>query len=197
MNARSQRGFTLIELMISLTVMLVILAGLAQMTLESSRINRAQQMTAQTQANARNCMSMVVQRLRSAGWDPMNAGLQTVVWDSNPGDGISEIEVFADLDGDGATNGTDEQMLIQHTNGLIQWRRSNDVSASFTILASNITNDADGDGTVEDMFTQISNPPLADRVLVQITAQSPVPDPMTGKFIRYTMRSEVALRKTL
>ena len=101
MSARSQRGFTLIELMISLTVMLVILAGLAQMTLESSRINRAQQMTAQTQANARYCMSMVVQRLRSAGWDPMNVGLQTVVWDSSPGDGINEIEVFADLNGDG------------------------------------------------------------------------------------------------
>jgi prepilin-type N-terminal cleavage/methylation domain-containing protein len=197
MRRQGQRGFTLIELMISLVVMLFILAGLAQMTLESSRINRAQQMTAQAQANARNCMSMIVQRLRSAGWDPMNAGLQTVTWDAVPGDGISEIEIFTDLDSDGATNGTDEQMLIQHTNGQIQWRRSNDVSEAFTILASNISNDADGDGTVEPMFVQISNPPLADRVLVQITAQSPVPDPITGEFIRYTVRSEVALRKTL
>jgi len=197
MSMHNQRGFTLIELMISMTVMLVILAGLAQMTLESSRINRAQQMTAQTQANARNCMSMVVQRLRSAGWDPMNVNVQTVVWDATPGDGIDEIEVFADLDGDTTTNGTDEQVLIQHTNGRIQWRRSNDVSEPFTILASNISNDADGDGTVENMFTQISNPPLAERVLVQITAQSPVPDPMTGEFIRYTVQSEVALRKTL
>jgi len=197
MSTRNQRGFTLIELMISMTVMLLILAGLAEMTLESSRINRAQQMTAQTQANARNCMTMVVQRLRSAGWDPLNVNVPIVTWDAVPGDGISEIEVFADLDGDGATNGTEEQVLIQHTNGRIQWRLSNDVSAPFTILSSNISNDADGNGTVEDMFTQISSPPLADRVLVQITAQSPVPDPMTGEFIRYTVRSEVALRKTL
>jgi prepilin-type N-terminal cleavage/methylation domain-containing protein len=197
MRTRGQQGFTLIELMVSMTVMLFILAGLAQMALESSRINRAQQMTVQAQANARNCMSMVVQRLRSAGWDPMNTGLQTVAWDAVPGDGISEIEIFTDLDGDGATNGTDEQMLIQHTNGRIQWRRSNDVSEPFTILASNISNDADGDGTVEDMFVEISNPPLADRVLVQITAQSPAPDPITGEFIRYTVQSEVALRKTL
>ena len=197
MRTRGQQGFTLIELMVSMTVMLFILAGLAQMALESSRINRAQQMTAQAQANARNCMSMVVQRLRSAGWDPMNAGLPTLTWDAVPGDGISEIEVFTDLDGDGATNGMDEQLLIQHTNGRIQWRRSNDVSQPFTILASNISNDADGDGTVEDMFVQISNPPLADRVLVQITARSPVPDPTTGEFIRYTVQSEVALRKTL
>jgi prepilin-type N-terminal cleavage/methylation domain-containing protein len=195
---KKQRGFSLIELMVSMVVVLVCMTGLTKMTLENSRINRAQQMTAQAQANARNCMSMIVQRLRSAGWDPINAGVPVVTWDSDPTDGISEIEVFADLDASGTTDGPAEQVLIRHTGDRIVWRRSNLVSEPFHVVATNITNDADGDGVIEEMFVPIFDPnPAADRVLVQITARSPVPDPMTGEFIRYTVRSEVALRKTL
>ena len=93
-----QRGFSLVELMVSMAVLLLALAGLAKMTLEGSQINRAQQMTAQVQANARNCMTMVVQKLRSAGWDPANNGLAMITWDADLTDGVSEIEVFADLD---------------------------------------------------------------------------------------------------
>jgi prepilin-type N-terminal cleavage/methylation domain-containing protein len=193
-----QRGFSLIELMVSMTVLLVALAGLAKMTIEGSQINRAQQMTAQVQANARNCMTIVVQKLRSAGWDPANNNLGMVTWDPDLTDGISEIEVFADLNGDGDTDETDEQVLVRHTGNRVEWRRSNDVSEPFVVVATNITNDADGDGTIEAMFTPIFDAsPAADRVLVQITAQSPIPDPRTGEFIRYTVRSEVALRKTL
>ena len=96
-----QAGFTLIELMVSLAITVVLSAGLATMMVESSRVNRSQQMTAKVQANARNCLSMIVQRLRSAGWDPVNAGLGTLNLDSDASDGIAEIELFADLDADG------------------------------------------------------------------------------------------------
>lgn len=193
-----QRGFSLVELMVSLVVLLLTLAGLTKMMLENSRINRAQQMTAQVQSNARNAMSIVVQKLRSAGWNPMNADIDIVTWDAIPGDGISEIEIFADLDEDGATDSEDEQIVIRHTDGRLLMRRSNDVTDPFVVVATHITNDADGDGTVEEMFSSITETtPSADRILVQITAQSPIPDPMSGEFIRYTVRSEVSLRKTL
>jgi hypothetical protein len=155
-------------------------------------------MTAQVQANARNCMSVVVQKMRSAGWDPINADVQTVAWDPDTLDDVSQIEIFADLDGDGLTDGLDEQVLIRHTGDRIVWRRSSDVTRPFDIVATNIGNDADGDGVIEPMFLPvIVAGPDGDRVVVQITAQSPGPDPMTGELIRYTVRSEVALRKTL
>jgi len=192
-----QRGFSLIELMVSMIVLMVCVSGAAKMTIESSRINRSEQLLAQTQDNARNSMAIIVQKLRSAGWDPLNAGLPMVAWDSNPSDDVSEIEVFADLDGDGLTTSLDEQVLIRHTGNRIVWRRSSG-SATFEVVAANITNDADGDGTIEPMFVPLVGMSLAaDRVLVQITASSPRPDPMTGEFIRYTVRSEVALRKTI
>ncbi len=196
MNFHPQRGFSLLELMVSLTVTLLIMTGVTKMMLENSRINKAQQMTAQVQSNARNCLSMVVQRLRSAGWDPLNVGIPSVVLDTDLGDDISEIEVYADLDSDGTTDGVDEQVLIRHIGDRIVWRRSNDVSEPFVILATNISNDADGDGTIENMFVP-SPTPDPERIRVQITARSPVPDPMSGEFIRCTAGTDVVLRKTL
>ena len=195
---KRQDGFSLVELMVSMVVLLVCVTGLAKMMIESSRINRAQQMTAQVQANARNCMSVVVQKMRSAGWDPINADVQTVDWDPDTLDDVSQIEIFADLDGDGLTDGLDEQVLIRHTGDRIVWRRSSDVNQPFDVVATNIGNDADGDGVIEPMFVPvIVAGPDGDRVVIQITAQSPGPDPMTGEPIRYTVRSEVVMRKTL
>lgn len=188
-------GFSLVEMLVSMTVLLFCLTGLATLTVESSQINRTQQMTAQTHANARNCMAMIVQKLRGAGWDPMNAGIGSVIYDADLSDGVSQIEVFADLDSDRFTNGPGEQVLIRHLDDRIEWRPEAGAT-DFLLLATGISNDADGDGVVEEMFTPISDP-AADRILVQITAESPIPDPTTGQFIRYTARSEVTLRKTL
>ena len=196
MSTRAQRGFSLLELLISLSVTLLIMTGVTRMMLHNARINRAQQMTAQAQSNARNCLAMVVQRLRSAGWDPMNVGIPSVTLDTDLGDDISEIEVFADLDSDGTTDGLDEQVLIRHVGDRIVWRRSNDTSAPFVILATNISNDADGDGTIESMFVPSSTPD-PERITVRITARSPVPNPMSGEFIRFTADTEVVLRKSL
>jgi prepilin-type N-terminal cleavage/methylation domain-containing protein len=189
-------GFTLIELLVSMTIMLLVMTGLAKMMVQTTKINKAQQMTAQIQADARNSLSMIEQRLRSAGWDPANAGIATVVLDTNPGDGISEIEVFADLDADGDTDTANEQTLIRHTNDQIVWRPISDPNQPFVVLASNISNDANGDGTIEPMFVPDSttNP---TRVRVQITAQSAAPNPMSGEFIRYTVTSDVVLRDAL
>jgi prepilin-type N-terminal cleavage/methylation domain-containing protein len=196
MSLGGQRGVTLIEILVSMTVLLLALSGLAKMMIESSRINKAQQLTATVQANARNSLTMIEQKLRSAGWDPGNAGIATLTLDPDLSDDVSELEVFADLDGDGATDAANEQILIRHTGGQIVWRPIADTSVPFVVLAGNISNDADADGTIEPMFVPDSttNP---RRVTIRITAESPVPNPMSGEFIRYTVSSDVVLRKAL
>jgi prepilin-type N-terminal cleavage/methylation domain-containing protein len=197
MRRADERGFSLIELMVSLVVLSLVMTGLASLLIQNARINKAQQMRAEVQGNARNTLSMVVQKLRSAGWDPTNAGLDTVTLDADLGDDVSEIEVFADLDEDGDTDATGEQMLIRHTGAGAQvvWRETADAGDPFIVLATNISNDADGDGTIEPMFVPDANPPT--RIGVTVTAQSPTPDPTSGDFIRYTVRSDVVLRKEL
>ncbi len=190
---KQARGFTLIETMVSLVILLLAMAGLSSLLIQNAKINRSEQLQADVQANARNSLSMVVQRLRSAGWDPTDAGIASVAEDTNLTDNIAEIEIFADFDEDGATTTNDEQVMIRHLNNQIVWRRT--AASAFEILADNISNDADGDGTIEEMFVLDATPPT--RITVQITAQSPVVDPNTRDFIRYTVSSDVVLRKEL
>ena len=98
----------------------------------------------------------------------------------------------------------DEQALAvgrvaaQHLNvdDRVEWRRSSDTSQPFDVLAVNISNDEDGDGTAEPMFVANSTTDPS-RILVRLTAQSPVPDPKTGQRIRFTVASEVVLRNGL
>ena len=122
-------------------------------------------MTAELQASARNCLTMVVQKLRSAGWDPINAGIAVVSLDPDPDDAVSEIEVFADLDEDGATDrarraGADPPRRRSE----ILWRRSTDPDEPLVVLASNITNDANGDGVPgADVRARLDDPPDADQ----------------------------------
>jgi prepilin-type N-terminal cleavage/methylation domain-containing protein len=192
--AGGQRGFSLVEMLVGMTILLFVMAAAMGLILHNSRINKSQQMAVAVQSDARTCMSMIVQKLRTAGWDPTSAGIQVVRLDSTPGDGIEEIEVFADLDSDGATTGSDEQVLIRFIEDRIEWRRS--AGGSFEVMAVGISNDANGDGTPEQMFTPDST---ADptRIVVQLTAESPLSDPITGSPIRYTLASDLALRKKL
>jgi type II secretory pathway component PulJ len=187
-------GFTALELLVATAILFLAMTAFAGMLLEGSRMNKSRQLAARVQSDARTSMTMILDRLRGAGWDPLSAGIQVVQLDTNPGDGIDEIEVFADLDADGDTDGTDEQILIRHLADRIEWRRS--AGGSFEILATGISNDSDGNGAVEPMFVPDSTIDPT-RVVVQITAEAAEPDPMTGAPVRVTLASEVALRKKL
>lgn len=199
-NRKNQQGFSLLEMVVSVAVMMMAMSGLASLLIQNARVNKAQRMQAEVQGNARNTLSMVVQKMRSAGWDPAEGGLAVVTTDTNLGDTISEIEVFADLSDppDGDADDDFEQILIRHLPGqnTVVWRKNNNVATAFDIVSNNISNDANGDGTPEPMFTPDATP-NPTRVTVTVTAQSPVPDPTSGQFLRYTVSSEVVLRKNL
>jgi len=189
-------GFTLVEVLVSLTLLSMVLGGIAALMVQNSQINRAEQMSAEVQSNARNCLTMIVQVLRTAGWDPKNAGFAAVGLDPSPTNSTNYIEVFADLNEDGDTNDANEDVTIRWATDTIEWRTTSDTTQPYVTLADSISNDADDDGTPETMFVadSMSNP---TRITVRITARSPVPDPRSGQYIRYTVSSEVVLRKKL
>jgi len=189
-------GFTLVEMLVSLTLLSMVFGGIAALMIQNSQINRTEQMSAEVQSNARNCLSMIVQVLRTAGWDPKNAGFAAVGLDPSPTNSTNYIEVFADLNEDGDTNDANEDVTIRWATDTIEWRTTSDTTQPYVTLADSISNDADGDGAPETMFVadSMSNP---TRITVRITARSPVPDPRSGQYIRYTVSSEVVLRKKL
>jgi prepilin-type N-terminal cleavage/methylation domain-containing protein len=196
MKLTNQRGFSFIELLIGLVLAGFIGTAVATVMLQNSRLNRYQQQLVSAQNNARASMDLVVSRLRSSGWDPMGAGIGTVITDPDLGDDISQIETFADFDEDSSTAAVGEQVLIRHNVDRIEWRLTGDVSDPFEVVATGITNDANGDGVIEPMF-QPDDATDPSVITVQITARSPMADPRTGEFIRYTLRNEVTLRKQL
>ena len=51
--------------------------------------------------------------------------------------------------------------------------------------------------TIVELLVVIGLVVLLVGITLQITAQSPTVDPMTGEFIRYTVTSQVALRESL
>ena len=190
----NEKGLTLLEVLVATAILVTAMTAVGSMLLQSSRIGRSQQLAANMQADARSSLAMIVGKLRTAGWDPMSAGIQVVQLDTDLGDNISEIEMFADLDADGDTDGLNEQVLIRHIEDRVEWRRQ--ASGSFEILAVGVTNDSDGDGNPEPMFIPDS---LTDptRVVVQITTESARPDPVTPATMRLTVTSEVVFRKKL
>ncbi len=202
---RGSAGFTLVEALLGIVLLTVVLTGIGGLMLDSARLNSSQQMKARVLANARTTLSLVVQRLRGAGWDPQNSGIQTVVLDplgidADLSDGVDNLVTFADLNADSETDGTvtddddNEQVLIRHNGDRIEWQTK--PGNAFIALAVNISNDSDGDGTIEPMFVpnSVSNP---SRITVRVTAVSPAPDPVTKNLIRYTVESDVVLRKSL
>jgi prepilin-type N-terminal cleavage/methylation domain-containing protein len=192
--ARAETGFTLVELLVSLALLSMVLGGVAGLLVQNSKINRAEQMSAEVQSNARTCLSMIVQALRTAGWDPKNAGFAALALDPSPTTTNNYIEAFADLNEDGDTNDAGEDLIIRWAVDRIEWRT--DPSQPYVTLADSISNDADGDGTAETMFVadSMTHP---TRITVRITARSPVPDPRSGQYIRYSVTSEVVLRKAV
>jgi prepilin-type N-terminal cleavage/methylation domain-containing protein len=189
-----EKGFTALEVLIATAILLAAMSAIGGMLLQSSRIGKSQQLAANMQSDARTSMALILAKLRTAGWDPMSAGILVVQLDTDLGDNISEIETFADLDADGDTDGVNEQVLIRHIEDRIEWRRQ--VGGPFEILAVHVTNDSDGDGNPEPMFAPDS---LTDptRVVVQITTESADPNPVTGAPMRFTLASEVVFRKKL
>jgi prepilin-type N-terminal cleavage/methylation domain-containing protein len=201
-TVRNDRGFSLVEALISLTVLSLAMTGLYSLLLHNSRLNKSEQMKAETQANARNVLSIIVQKLRSAGWDPLGTDLFAgITLDPDTSDNVAEITVRADYHTagtpdtpDGLADQLDETIVFRHVNNEIIWDRDGD--GTFEVLAVNISNDADGDGTIENMFVpdDTSDP---QQITVQITARSPVVDPITRDFSRYTVTSDVHIRKDL
>lgn len=190
----TQRGYSLVELLVSLVIFSGTIAGVAGMLVENSRINKSEQMRVEAQANARNTLSLLVRRLRTAGWDPVDTGLSPVITDANLADAVSELEIFADLNADGDIDDEGESVKIRHSGLDVEWRTS--AAGSFVPVATNVSNDADGNGSPEPMFVPGGGSPPT-RITVRVTAESPVDDPKLGEPYRYTVESEVTLRVNL
>jgi type IV pilus assembly protein PilW len=170
----NQKGFTLIELMISIAIFGVVIAGVIGAFQDQLRSHNTQQAVMEMQQNARAAMYYMTRELKLAGLDPTGEI-------PPPGAGIltanrNEIRFTMDFTGGGCVNGVgdgidnDDDGLVdegcndadENGNGLKdepdedEWFNGSTADANEDITYT-LSNDADNDGLCDGIPTQLNN----------------------------------------
>ncbi len=115
-NTRNNSGFTLVELLIAMTIGLIILTALSNTFLIQRKTYDVQEQIVEMVQTARAAMDMMTREIRMAGYDPAGA-----MQSSDPEDakfvGIpydaNKLQIYADLNGDEDTD--DSHEYIKYT----------------------------------------------------------------------------------
>lgn len=187
-------GFTLVEFLVAITISLVVLTSVSSAFISQRKAYDIQEQMNQMIQDTRGVMEIITSDLKLAGFDPEKgiSGHTDVV-------GIpysaSQLEIRADLDGDGSAVSTDANEVIIYTfdstNHEIE-RNSGQNWDYAKVLAENIQSfsfnylDADGNTT-----TTTANIRMVE---ISITARMDKPDPeygQNGGYRTYTLKSVV------
>jgi len=95
-----ESGFTLVELLISMTIGLIILAALSSTFLMQRKIYDVQEQIVEMVQTARAAMDMMTREIRMAGYDPTGAGFDGITYNAD------QLQIRADLNGNGNTDST-------------------------------------------------------------------------------------------
>lgn len=212
-----QDGFTIVEVLVALSIFLLILMGIMQVFEPSNLAYQASQRKLNVQQNGRVAMDVMVRQIRMAGYFPENI-------DTNgANDQTNRIEIATnqalaiagDLDGSGASNAF---FFCLDSGGLRRVRGARGVAGSYTcssgeVLAESVTSlgfayydannnpvpnpptgpyqlDAQATGTVPS-FANTAQRAAVRRVVITLTARENVPNQPAQT---YTLTSDVRLR---
>jgi type IV pilus assembly protein PilW len=203
---KTTRGFTLIELIIAMSLGLIVLGSLYGVFTMQNRTASVQEQIADMQQNARAGLEILMRDIRMAGYNPS----KTNPWTSGTAPAITaatanSLSIVADLNGNGNT--TTDASNLEET---ITYDLYNDDGVSCLGKTSNGTRQPvvehieslafvyyDGGGGA------LSIPPVLSsvrKIQVTITARSALPDeryvdPVYGDhYRRYTLTSQVTPR---
>jgi type IV pilus assembly protein PilW len=181
-------GFTLIELMVSMTISLFVLAAIAGSFTIQNRQNSAEEQVGQMQQNVRGALDLMIREIQMAGYKPAGGTFSGIATSTS-----STLRIKLDLDStgletDGATD--DISYVFNSSTGLIT-RTLNNSAASAT-LADNITAfsftylDANGASTTTNTAVR--------RITINMTARTAKPDPSyptNGGYRTYQLSADV------
>ena len=171
MMLKNINGFTLVELMVSMSIGMVILAAVTTTFMSQTRIYNAQEQINEMQQNARGVLDIISREVKMAGYKPSGGGFNGVTYST------TQLMVQADLDSNGAisTGSTaNEQITYAYDSANEQINRAVG-SGSAQILAEHITaftfSYLDSTGAATTVTANIR------QVSITITATTAKPDP--------------------
>jgi len=121
----NEKGFTLIEMLISMAIGLIIIAALSStFILQREAYDDQEQIAAMVQ-NARAAMDMITREIRMGGYDPTGAGFNGIPYNAG------QLQILADIDddtgtgvSDGDTNDSNEDITYTYDNTNLQIDRN-------------------------------------------------------------------------
>jgi type IV pilus assembly protein PilW len=173
-------GFTIIELLVSMTISLVVLAAVAKTFTVQTRQNSAEEQMAQMQQNVRGALDLMVREIQMAKYDPAGtafpAGTYGITYSA------SQLEVKSDVaDSNGTIStatGSVEDIIYAFDGTNFYITRKLGSSGTADIVADNITSFTfayyDANGTA---VTSAGNSGSIRKVTITIAARTAKPDP--------------------
>ncbi|MEA1900079.1 MAG: prepilin-type N-terminal cleavage/methylation domain-containing protein [Thermodesulfobacteriota bacterium] len=201
-DRNNDTGFTLVELLIAMTIGLIILTALSSTFLMQRKIYDIQEQIAEMVQNARAAMDMMTREIRMAGYDPTDAGFDGITYDAH------QLQIQANINGDediiNADGSYDENENITYTyydkNSVYPYQiKRKTGSGDFVSFALNIQSftfvylKADG---VTEITTSAENDDIR-QIKITITARTAKPDPdysANGGYRTYTLTSYITPR---
>ncbi len=183
----NNRGFTLIELLIAMAVGLIVLGAVYSVFIIQNKTYKVQEQIAEMQQNARAAMDMMTREIRMAGYNPAGAAFDGVTYST------SQLQIRADLDGDGTPDDANENIIYSHDTANLQIDR--DTGGGAQPLIENVQaftfEYLDGDGTATTTTANIR------QVRITITMRTANPDPVytsNGGYRTYSLTSVITPR---
>jgi len=117
----SQKGFSLIELMVTMAIASVLMAGIYKFYHQQLKTHITQEQMVDMQQDARAAMYMMTREIRMAGFDPGNTG-EVGIQTAN----VAEIAFDSDDNGNGDID-TNERFYYRLDNGNLERGRYDDL----------------------------------------------------------------------
>jgi prepilin-type N-terminal cleavage/methylation domain-containing protein len=214
---RIEAGFTLVEVLVALSIFLLILMGIMQVFEPSNLAYQTSQRKVDVQQNGRVAMDTIVRQVRMAGYFPENLDTNTANDQENSVEIATDraLGIAGDLDGSGATN---TFFFCLDSGGLRRVRGARGAAGSYTcsngaVLAESVTNlgftyydannapvpnpptgpyalDAQAVGGAPS-FASTTQRAAVRRIVITLTARESVPNQPAQT---YTLTSDVRLR---
>ncbi len=101
-------GFTIIELLIVTAIMGIITGAMFSFSIAQRQYFSVQQEISEMTQNTRAAMDMIAGELAMAGYSPTGAAFSGIPYNA------SQLQIFADLDGNGAVTDPNENIIYVH-----------------------------------------------------------------------------------
>jgi type IV pilus assembly protein PilW len=188
MKLKLKNGFTLVELMVSMSIGMVILAAVTTTFMSQTRIYNAQEQINEMQQNARGALDITTREVKMAGYNPNGASFIGVTYST------TQLMVQADLDSSGAISASStasEQITYAYDSANNRITRAVG-SGSAQTLAEHVT--AFSFSYLDSLAATTTVSANIRQVTITITAKTAKPDPnftSNGGYRTYTVSATI------